>query len=132
MNADRIGAALELTERTGAVVLLKGAGTVAAEPGGRWIVNPTGGPALASGGTGDVLLGMVAGLLAQGLEPLRAAALAAYLHGLAADRWTREHGSAGLLAGDLLEALPPSLAALRQTPAALPFETSLAPRFPDA
>jgi NAD(P)H-hydrate epimerase len=114
------------------VTLLKGAGTLVAGPDGSWIANPTGGPALASGGTGDVLLGVVVGLLAQGLAPLQAAALGAYLHGLAADRWAARHGSAGLLAGDLLAELPDAIAALRAGPAAPGFESSLAPVFPDA
>src|SRR5262249_18472550 len=98
INADRAAAARELAARSGAVVLLKGAGTAIAAPDGSLIVNPTGGPALATGGTGDVLLGVVTGLLAQGAEPLRAAALAAYLHGAAADRLAARRGDAGLLA----------------------------------
>jgi len=132
INADRVAAARALAQQTGCAVLLKGAGTVAADPAGAWIANPTGGPALASGGTGDVLLGVVVGLLAQGLPPLRAAALGAYLHGLAADRWTARHGRAGLLAGDLLAGLPECIEALRRAAAAPSFESSLAPVFPDA
>src|SRR5262249_5591656 len=73
INADRARAARQLAERSGAVVLLKGAGTVVAAPSGELIVNATGGPALATGGTGDVLLGIVTGLLAQGLPALEAA-----------------------------------------------------------
>ena len=65
---------------TGHRLLLKGAATVTAAPDGRAVVNPTGGPALASGGTGDVLLGIVTGYLAQGLEAFEAAALAAFVH----------------------------------------------------
>jgi NAD(P)H-hydrate epimerase len=113
INADRPAAARRLAAETGAVTLLKGAATVAATPDGHLVVNPTGGPALATGGTGDVLLGMLTGLLAQGVRAADAAALAAWLHGAAADAWTRRHGSAGLLAGELAEALPEVLAALR-------------------
>jgi NAD(P)H-hydrate epimerase len=113
INADRIGAARTLAKETGCVVLLKGAASVCAEPGGRAIVNPTGGPLLATGGTGDVLTGVVAAMLAQGLAPLEAAGAAAYLHGEAADRIAREHGASGLLAEQLADALPDAAQALR-------------------
>jgi NAD(P)H-hydrate epimerase len=113
VNADRVGAARSLAERSGAVVLLKGAASVAAAPDGRTIVNPTGGPALGSGGTGDVLAGLAAALLAQGMPPLDAAALAAFVHGAAADRMAAGGASSGLLAGDLAGELPPEFAALR-------------------
>jgi len=132
INADRAGAARALAKATGAVVLLKGAGTAIAAPDGALIVNPTGGPALASGGTGDVLLGVVTGLLAQGLPPLRAAALAAWLHGAAGDRVASRRGDAGLLASELLPALPPTIAALRAHPGGDGLERELAPPFPDA
>ncbi len=82
---DRQNAALELARRMDAIVLLKGASTVIADPEGRVWINPTGNPGLAKGGSGDVLCGLIAGLLAQGLPPFEAAAAGAYLHGLAAD-----------------------------------------------
>ena len=113
VNCDRVGAARELALATGAVVLLKGAASVAAEPGGRAIVNPTGSAALATGGTGDVLTGMVVAYLAQGLEALEAAALAAYVHGAAADRLVRAVGAAWLLAGDIANELPATAEELR-------------------
>jgi NAD(P)H-hydrate epimerase len=113
LNRDRPGAARALARSTGAVVLLKGAATVTAEPGGEVVVNPTGGPALGSGGTGDVLTGMVAAYLAQGLAPLEAAALAAWVHGAAADRLSRELGGAGLLAGELAAEVPAAMEELR-------------------
>ncbi len=113
VNGDRVAAARSLADRTGAVVLLKGAPTIAASPAGDVIVNPTGGPALATGGTGDVLAGIVAAFLAQHLRPLEAAALAAYVHGGAGDRLAIASGSAGLLASDLAAELPATLAALR-------------------
>ncbi len=129
VNADRVASARSLAERTGAVVVLKGAATLVATPSGRIVVNPTGGPALGSGGTGDVLLGVVVGLLAQGCEPVDAAALAAYVHGAAGDLWTSRHGEAGLLASDLADWLPETLRALRTTPAD---ESDLfAPAFPE-
>ena len=114
INRDRVGAARELAAITGAVVLLKGAGTVAASPEGRAILNGTGGPTLATGGSGDVLTGLVAALLAQGVEALEAAALAAYVHGLAGDRIARRRGEAGLMARELAEELPGAMQQLRE------------------
>jgi NAD(P)H-hydrate epimerase len=113
INRDRVAAARKLAERTGAVVLLKGAASVTAAPDGRVVVNPTGGPALGSGGTGDVLTGMVTGLLAQGVGAFEAAALAAFVHGAAADRIAAATGASGLTAGDLARALPAEFAVLR-------------------
>ena len=85
-----------------------------AAPDGRAVVNPTGGPALASGGTGDVLLGVVTGYLAQGLPAFEAAALAAFVHGAAADRIALRTGAAGLLASELAAELPETAQRLRQ------------------
>jgi NAD(P)H-hydrate epimerase len=115
LNRDRIGAARELAERSGAVVLLKGAATVVADPAGRVYVNPTGGPALAAGGSGDVLTGVVAALLGQGVAALEAAALGAWLHGAAADRLAERSGPAGALATDLANELPAAADALRSS-----------------
>jgi len=113
INRDRVGAARELSSRTASVVLLKGAASVVADVDGRVMVNPTGGPGLASGGTGDVLTGIVAALLAQGLTPFEAAAVGAYLHGAAADEIESRQGAAGLLAGDLADTLPAVAHSLR-------------------
>ncbi len=99
---DRLGAARDLARRTGAIVLLKGSTTVVAEPGGRALLSDAGDARLASAGTGDVLAGVIAAFLAQGLDPLRAAGLAAHAHGRAGNRGP----SRGLVASDLLEALP--------------------------
>jgi NAD(P)H-hydrate epimerase len=131
LNRDRPGAARRLAEATGCTVVLKGAATVVATPQGRIFVNPTGGPALASGGTGDVLLGMLAGLLAQGQAAEEAAVVAAFLHGFAADRISESSGPAGLLAEDLAQELPAAAQALREaaaTPVAGPL---LATAFPE-
>ena len=102
-------------ERHGVVLVLKGARTVVATPDGRISVNPTGNAGLASGGTGDVLTGIIGALLAQGLAAGDAARLGVYLHGLAADRVVATHGGEllGLLASDLLSELPHTLAAAR-------------------
>jgi NAD(P)H-hydrate epimerase len=104
--ADRLRFVRRAVEETGSVVLLKGQATLVAEPGGRVWVNSTGNPGMATGGTGDVLTGLVAALWAQGIEPGQAAALAAFVHGLAADLAADETGYAGLAASDLLPCLP--------------------------
>ena len=112
---DRIGHARVAAASFGCVVLLKGPRTVVARPPGRATINPTGGPALATGGTGDVLTGVIAALLARGLDPGDAAALGAYVHGLAGDLASAELGE-GTTARDVAERLPlaaRSLAALR-------------------
>jgi hydroxyethylthiazole kinase-like uncharacterized protein yjeF len=131
LNRDRPRTARRLAELTGCVVLLKGAASIVAEPKGRIVVNPTGGPALGSGGTGDVLLGMVAGLLAQGQDAAQAAALAAFWHGFAADRLSLRSGPAGLLAGDLAGELPAAADALRAAAAAEAGSAALALAFPE-
>jgi NAD(P)H-hydrate epimerase len=120
VNRDRVGAARRLAAQSGSVVVLKGAATLVATPSGPTLVNPTGGPELASGGTGDVLLGAVVGLLAQGLDARDAAALAAYVHGLAGERVAASTGPAGLLASELAHELPAAAQALRAEAAAGP------------
>ncbi len=105
-DADRLAATRRLAADTGAVVLLKGRTTVIAAPSGEVLVTTTGDERLATAGTGDVLAGVIGGLLAQGLDPARAAAAGAFLHGRAgALGWPR-----GLVAGDLPPALPAALA----------------------
>lgn len=108
VQADRIGCAERLAEETGAVVVLKGASTVVAASGSIYI-NPTGNPGMATAGTGDVLSGMIGGLLAQGLAPVDAAVASVYLHGLAGDEAAARIGEAGLMATDLLDEIPPLL-----------------------
>ena len=93
-------------------MVLKGAPTVTAGPDGRATVNPTGNPGLATAGTGDVLAGMIASLLAQRLDPYDAARAAAYVHGMSGDRVAGEKGPLGLDAGDVAEALPAAMHAL--------------------
>ena len=105
VQRDRREAAVGVAEACGAVVLLKGYRTVVTD-GKRVYINKTGNPGMATGGTGDVLTGVVAGLLAQGLLPFDAARLGAHVHGLAGDIAAKEIGEVSLLATDVLDALP--------------------------
>ena len=105
INADREGTALRCAQAWNAVVVLKGARTVVAAPDGRVRVNPTGNPGLSRGGSGDVLAGMTAALLACRLPAYEAAACAVYLHGAAADRAAAVHGEYGMLPHDILPEL---------------------------
>jgi NAD(P)H-hydrate epimerase len=115
VQADRLAAARALGAERGAVVVLKGARTVTAEPDGRVWINASGNPGLASGGTGDVLAGVIGGLLAQGYPVAEAARLGVFLHGWAADRVAARRGMVGMLASDLIEELPATTAALAAT-----------------
>lgn len=115
INRDRVSAAHRMSDATGAVVLLKGAGTVISSPDGRVAINPTGGPALSAGGTGDVLTGMLAAFIGQGLCAFDAAVLAAWVHGDAGDRLARRTGNSGLLASELADEVPPTCESLRST-----------------
>ncbi|WP_028216411.1 bifunctional ADP-dependent NAD(P)H-hydrate dehydratase/NAD(P)H-hydrate epimerase [Paraburkholderia oxyphila] len=102
VQRDRLAAARALAARYAAVAVLKGSGTIIAAPDGRVAVNPTGNAALATGGTGDVLGGLIGALLAQRLPPWEAALAGVYLHGLAADTLVSEgDGPVGLAAGEL-------------------------------
>jgi len=104
----RLETARALAVETGAVVALKGQRTVVVDAAGRAAVNPTGNPGMATGGTGDVLAGITGALLAR-LDPWTAATAGVYLHGLAGDRAAAIRGQAGLVAGDLIEALPDAI-----------------------
>jgi NAD(P)H-hydrate epimerase len=109
LAAQRLGVARRLAAEWGVVLVLKGAATVVAEPGGHAFLNATGDAGLASGGTGDVLSGIVGGLLAQGLEALPAALVGVYLHGLARDCQREAVTSAYFTAGDLIAGINPAL-----------------------
>lgn len=87
------------------VVVLKGAHTAVATPDGEVHFNATGNPGLSTGGTGDVLTGVLTALLAQGYDPIEAAVLGVYAHGLAGDRVAEQHGQVGMVASDVIEAL---------------------------
>jgi NAD(P)H-hydrate epimerase len=106
---DRVGAARELAKRTGAIVALKGAHTVIAEPEGEVWINPTGNPGMAKGGMGDVLTGMIVGSIADGVPPLLAAISSVYLHGKAGDLARDDLGERAVTAGEVLQRLPRAL-----------------------
>lgn len=105
---DRLETARKYAKEWQAVILLKGARTVVAWPDGQVYINPTGNPGMATAGSGDVLTGIIAGLIAQGLEPGVAAAVGAYLHGSAGDEAVKVTGQHALMAGDILDFLPVS------------------------
>jgi len=112
IQADRVRAALSFAENFGCFLVLKGARTLIAGPEGNLFVNPTGNPALSSGGSGDVLTGLIGGFLARGWPMAESAVGGVYLHGLAADLLAEDMGESGILAGDLLDVLPELMAPL--------------------
>jgi ADP-dependent NAD(P)H-hydrate dehydratase len=106
VQADRIGRAAALAGLANSlVVVLKGTGTVVTD-GARYFINTTGNPGMATGGTGDVLTGVIAALLGQKLDPFEAAQIGVFIHGLAGDVARDQNGEIGLIAGDLVDALP--------------------------
>ena len=111
INENRLTVAQQAAEEWGAIVVLKGAPTVIAYLDGEVFINPTGGPELASGGTGDVLTGVIAALIAQGLTSHQAAVAGVYVHGLAGRILARQ-GELGVLAGDVAACLPAALAGI--------------------
>ncbi len=106
VQSDRVGIAIDFASLHGVTLALKGARTIIATPGGGAWLNPTGNPALASGGTGDILAGVVGGMLAQGISSEGALVAGTYLHGTAGDIAANKIGGVGLTAMDLLPALP--------------------------
>ncbi len=103
--------ARRLAQEWRSIIVLKGAGTVIASPGGEIYFNPTGGPALATAGTGDLLTGLIASLIAQGMPPFGAAVAAVYIHGLAGDLLPKGRGA---MAGDILARFPAAFQHLEQ------------------
>jgi NAD(P)H-hydrate epimerase len=114
VQADRLNVAMRAAKAWGHVVVLKGAHTIVAAPDGRAAVSPFANALLATAGTGDVLAGTIAGLAAQGLEPHEAAACGVYVHALAAEDLAEELGDRGMLASDLLPALPRAIRTIRE------------------
>jgi NAD(P)H-hydrate epimerase len=106
IQRDRIAAVRDFATRYRVDLVLKGAWSVIGDPDGRVVVNPTGNPGMASGGTGDVLTGILGALLARGLAAFDALQCAVYLHGLAGDLAAGRVGEESLVAGDVIGALP--------------------------
>jgi hydroxyethylthiazole kinase-like uncharacterized protein yjeF len=115
VNADRIGTARRFARERGVFVVLKGARTVIARPDGLVAICPTGNPGMATAGTGDVLTGMIVGLLAQRVPAWEAACAATYFHGVAGDLASQYLGQPGMLAGDLIAQIPYALQRTKTT-----------------
>jgi hydroxyethylthiazole kinase-like uncharacterized protein yjeF len=112
VQEDRFGMVRMAADKLNATVVLKGAGTLVAAPGHPVAVNLTGNPGMASGGSGDVLAGIVAGLAAQGIAPFEAACAGVWLHGRAGDLAAAEKSQSSLIAPDLIEKLPEAFRAV--------------------
>lgn len=106
VNLNRSGTAKDFAKKFGVTTVLKGAGTVIASPEGKIVENLTGNSGMATGGSGDVLAGVTASLLAQGAKPFDAASAAVYLHGLAGDLAAQSLGKISMLPTDIIEYLP--------------------------
>ena len=113
VQRDRIATVRQFATAWQTHVVLKGATSVIGAPDGTVLLNPTGNPGMASGGTGDVLTGMVGAFLARGLDAGDALVSAVYLHGLAGDVAAERHGQESLIAGDVIEALPEAFRRIR-------------------
>ena len=109
LSRGRESGAAAYAARRGVYLVLKGRGTVVAAPDGRLAVNTTGNDGMAKGGSGDILTGLAAGLLAQGMEPFAACCCAVWLHGRAGDLAAADKGRRGMTPSDLLEKLPYAL-----------------------
>ena len=106
VQKDRVQVASDFASRHGIVVVLKGSNTIVAAPNGQVFINTTGNPGLATAGSGDVLIGLIASFLAQGLPPAKAAVAGTYIHGATADQLVNFVGERGMTAGELLKNLP--------------------------
>ena len=112
LEKDRIHTAQQFASEHSLTLVFKGAPTVSADANGEVWINSTGNPGMSTGGMGDVLTGVIAGLMAQGIASERAAALGVYLHGLAGDMVAERLGMHGLIASDVLKAVPQAIASL--------------------
>ena len=104
LPADRQSQAIQMANKTGTTVVLKGKGTIVTD-GEKVYVNKTGNPGMATGGTGDVLTGVITALVGQGLSNFDAAVLGVYVHGLAGDIAAKKFGQISLIATDIIESL---------------------------
>lgn len=112
LEKDRISTAQQIAHTHGVTLVFKGAPTVTGTPGGEVWINSTGNPGMATGGMGDLLTGIIAGLMAQGVPSEKAAVLGVYVHGLAGDIIAERVGMHGLIASDVLKAVPEALSSL--------------------
>ncbi|OGE28136.1 NAD(P)H-hydrate dehydratase [Candidatus Daviesbacteria bacterium RIFCSPHIGHO2_01_FULL_40_11] len=113
IQSDRIDVAQYFAKKWEKVLVLKGTNTVIVSPSGEVLLSPFANPALATAGTGDVLAGAIAGMLAQGLKPFDATAVGVYIHGLAGEILRKKIGNAGVLASDVLPLLPKAIKLLK-------------------
>jgi hydroxyethylthiazole kinase-like uncharacterized protein yjeF len=113
IERDRINTALSFARRTGTCLVLKGVPTIIADPEGKVFINTTGNPGMATAGAGDVLTGIIAGCVGQGMSPLDASVFGTYLHGLSGDIVSSKKGMHSLVAGDLIESLPEAFRELK-------------------
>lgn len=112
VQSSRVNTARGFSQKWGVVTVLKGSRTIVAAPDGRVFINLTGNSGMATGGTGDVLTGIIASLIGQGSNPVDAAVVGVYLHGLCGDRAANKKGEYGLIAGDLARELPYAIKSL--------------------
>lgn len=125
IKQDPIASAQHFAQQVGHPVILKGAPTIVADPNGQIYINPTGNAGMATGGTGDVLTGIIVSLIGQGLSPIQAAKLGVYVHGLAGDYAAQKQGQLGLIASDLIQALPQALIATQNGQQPNPYMTHI-------
>ena len=124
IERDRIGVALQFAAETGTHLVLKGVPTVTATPEGRAFLNTSGNPGMASAGSGDVLTGIIASLLGQGVSPGQSAILGVYLHGLAGDFAAADNGEPSIIASDIIDHLPHAIRSLMDGQAGVPWKTT--------
>ncbi|MBM4140923.1 MAG: NAD(P)H-hydrate dehydratase [Nitrospira sp.] len=115
IEKDRLNIAMSFAKETGTYLVLKGVPTIIAGSDGKAFINSTGNPGMATGGTGDVLTGMIVGFLSQGLKPVQASILGVYTHGLAGDIAASEKGEHPLIATDIIDKLPAAFYSLSMT-----------------
>jgi NAD(P)H-hydrate epimerase len=115
IQANRMVIAREFAQEYGVTLVLKGNKTLVAAPSGAIYVNMTGNPGMATAGSGDVLCGLITGLIAQGIKPQDAAIVGVYVHGLAGDCASKIKGQRGLIAGDLIDSIPDILKQFENT-----------------
>lgn len=125
INEDRMTVGRRFVEDTGVYLVLKGARSILFSPDGEIYINPTGNPALAKGGSGDILTGFIGGFVSQGYTPTEASLLGMYLHGYLADSWVESNTDMDLLAGDLLSGLGDAIRAIKDGKERIYIEKSL-------